>query len=252
MSPVLLLLTAILAACLLPTSSAKPPPTPPPSPPSPPPPLDYALYLGALVWSLELVLIEARFHLLSGQWDDYLLPTALLFFFLAYRFDNRFVLSLALTSLAGWFGLTIALRFPDHQDATYRHSAIAYCIVVGVLALTLTRARIKPHFLPTYLNLIANVLLAALLAGVFDKETSGLWFAALLIACAASGLWGYKQRQFPFIAYAALYAYIAVSYLILDNSRLDDLIGILFYFVVSATAMIVALVFIARRLARSE
>ena len=29
-----------------------------------------------------------------GQWDLYLLATALLFFFLAYRFDNRFVLSL--------------------------------------------------------------------------------------------------------------------------------------------------------------
>ena len=61
---------------------------------------DYVLYLGSLTWSLELAYLENRFHLLSGQWDLYLLATAGLFFFLAYRFDNRFVLSLALSSLA--------------------------------------------------------------------------------------------------------------------------------------------------------
>ncbi len=55
---------------------------------------DYVLYLGSLTWSVELAYIENRFHPLSGQWDLYLhWQTAGLFFFLAYRFDNRFVLS---------------------------------------------------------------------------------------------------------------------------------------------------------------
>jgi len=76
--------------------------------PAPSPIFDYVLYLGSLIWSLELSYIETRFHVLSGQWDIYLLATAVLFFFLAYGFDNRFVLSLGLSSLAGWFGLTIS------------------------------------------------------------------------------------------------------------------------------------------------
>ena len=74
---------------------------------------DYVLYLGSLVWCVELAYIENRFRLLSGQWDLYLLATAALFFILAYRFDNRFVLSLALSSLAGYFGLTISASFLD-------------------------------------------------------------------------------------------------------------------------------------------
>src|ERR1700729_4583898 len=81
---------------------------------APTPIFDYVLYLGSLVWCVELAYLENRFHVLSGQWDLYLLATALLFFFLAYRFDNRFVLSLALSSLAGWFGLTIS-HLPSHQ-----------------------------------------------------------------------------------------------------------------------------------------
>jgi hypothetical protein len=44
--------------------------------------LDYVLYLGCLVWGIELAYLEQRFHLLSGQWDAYLLATAVLFFFL--------------------------------------------------------------------------------------------------------------------------------------------------------------------------
>jgi hypothetical protein len=98
--------------------------------PSPSLIFDYVLYLGSLVWSVELAYIEYRFHMLSGQWDLYLLATAVLFFFLAYRFDNRFVLSLALSSLAGWFGLTIS-HWPSHQDEVYRQYAILYSLIVG-------------------------------------------------------------------------------------------------------------------------
>ena len=95
------------------------PPGPSRETPAPNAVFDYVLYLGSLVWCVELAYLENRFHVLSGQWDLYLLATAVFFFFLAYRFDNRFVLSLALSSLAGWFGLTIS-HWPSHQDAAYR------------------------------------------------------------------------------------------------------------------------------------
>src|SRR5579864_2929680 len=130
---------------------------------------DYVLYLGALVWSLELTYVEARFHVLSGQLDSYLLVTAVLYFFLAYRFDNRFVLSLGLSSLAGWFGLSIS-RWSAHPDAAYRQYALLYCFLVGVGGAILQRRGLKPHFFGTYLNVVANVLFWALLSGVFKRE----------------------------------------------------------------------------------
>ncbi|MGH9517813.1 MAG: hypothetical protein ACRD3P_19270 [Terriglobales bacterium] len=100
---------------------------------------DYVLYLGSLVWCVELAYLENRLHVLSGQWDYYLLATAGLFFFLAYRFDNRFVLSLALSSLAGWFGLKIS-HWPSHQDTVYRECALLYCLLVAVGGVTLSGA----------------------------------------------------------------------------------------------------------------
>ena len=205
------------------------------------------LYLGSLVWSVELAYLENRFHVLSGQWDLYLLATAGLFFFLAYRFDNRFVLSLALSSLAGWFGLTIS-HWPSHQDAAYRQYALLYCLLVGVGGALLQRRGLKPHFFGTYLNIVANVLFWALLSGVFNPQGYGLWFLALLIACGASLAWGLARRQFAFVAYAAVYGYVGVSSMFLRG--VTDETAVLSYFVVTGVAMLVVLVQIGRRFGR--
>ena len=211
------------------------------------PVFDYVLYLGSLIWCVELAYLEKRLHVLSGQWDLYLLATAVLFFFLAYRFDNRFVLSLALSSLAGWFGLTIS-RWPSHQNAAYRQYALVYCLLVGVGGALLQRRCVKPHFFGTYLNIVANVLFWAVLSGVFERQDNDLWFLALLIACGASLAWGLRRSQFAFVAYAAVYGYVGVSSLLLRN--LHDDTAILTYFVVTGVAMVVALVMIARRFGR--
>ena len=244
---VLAILSAILIACFwycfsrAPAWSAA-------ETPAPNAIFDYVLYLGSLVWCVTLAYLENQFHVLSGQWDSYLLATAILFFFLAYRFDNRFVLSLALSSLAGWFGLTIS-RWPSHQDATYRQCALVYCLLVGLSGVLLQRRGLKPHFFGTYLNIAANVLFWAVLSGVFSREGYGLWFVALLLACAASLAWGLTRRQFVFVAYSAVYGYVGVSWILLRS--MHDEVVVLTYFVLTAVAMLLTLVGIARRFGRS-
>jgi hypothetical protein len=240
-------LSTILSACFW-YCFSRAPAWSPTETPTPSPIFDYVLYLGSLVWLLDLAYLENRFHVFSGQWDLYLLATAGLFFFLAYRFDNRFVLSLALSSLAGWFGLTIS-HWTAHQDAAYRQYALLYCLLIGVCGALLQRRGLKPHFLSTYLNIVANVLFWALLSGVFKREGYGLWIFALLIACGASLAWGLARRQFVFVVYAAVYGYVGVSSLFLRG--VNDASAVLSYFVASGLAMLVGLVQIGRRFGRS-
>ena len=243
---VLTILSAILAACFW-YCISRAPKWSRAETLSPTPIFDYVLYLGSLTWSVELAYIEDRFHVLTGQWDLYLAATAALFFFLAYRFDNRFVLSLALSSLAGWFGLTIS-HWPSHQDATYRQYALLYCLLVGCGGALLHRRGLKAHFLGTYLNIVANVLFWTLLSGVFEAKDYGAWFLALLLACGASLAWGLTRRQFVFVAYAAVYGYVGVSSILLRNIHHET--AIFGYFVVTGVAMLVALIMIARRFGR--
>jgi hypothetical protein len=196
---------------------------------------------------MELAYIEKRFHLLSGQWDRYLLATACFYFFLAYRFDSRFVLSLALSSLAGWFGLTIS-HWSFHQDEAYRQYAIVYSLFIGAAGAILQRRGLKPHFFGTYLNIAGNVLFWALLSGVFNRQDYLPWFLALLAACAASCAWGISHRQFSFVAYAAVYGYVGVSSILIRD--LNNETALLTYFVVTGVAMLVMLIQIARRFGR--
>jgi hypothetical protein len=244
---VLTILSAILAACSW-YCFSRAPAWSPAEAPSPSLVFDYVIYLGSLTWSVELAYVERRFHMLSGQWDLYLLLTAALFFFLAYRFDNRFVLSLAFSSLAGWFGLTIS-HWPSHQDAAYRQYAILYSLVVGVAGAILQRRGLKPHFFGTYLNIAANVLFWALLSGVFNPQGYVVWLLALLAVCGASAAWGLARRQFSFVAYAAVYGYVGVSSIVIRETR-GDADVLMTYFVVTGVAMLVLLVQIARRFGR--
>jgi hypothetical protein len=243
---VLAVLSTILAACSW-YCFSRAPAWSPAQTPAPSAIFDYVLYLGGLVWCVELAYVENRLHLLSGQWDFYLLATAVLFFVLAYRFDNRFMLSLALSSLAGWFGLTIS-HWPSHQDAAYRQYALLYCLVVGLGGALLQRRGVKAHFFGTYLNIVANVLFWTVLSGVFKREGYGVWLLALLLACSASLAWGLKRRQFVFVAYSAVYGYVGVSAMLIRNT--NDFTLVLTYFVFTAVAMVVGLVQIARRFGR--
>jgi hypothetical protein len=112
---------------------------------------DYVLYLGCLVFGLELGYLEFRFHLLQARSDHYLLVSSVLYFALAYRFDNRFVLSLALSTLAAWFGVRVGVHLslfgPVFGPDALRPYALTYGALVAVAGTSLYHAGIKRHFL---------------------------------------------------------------------------------------------------------
>jgi len=243
---VLTILSAMLAASFW-YCFSRAPAWSPTETPSPNLVFDYVLYLGSLIWSVELAYLEKRFHLFSGQRDFFLLATAGLFFFLAYRFDNRFVLSLALSSLAGWFGLTIS-HWPSSQDPAYRQYAILYSLLVGGAGAALRQRGLKAHFFGTYLNIAANVLFWALLSGVFHRQGYFVWLLCLLAACVASLVWGLARRHFSFVAYAAVYGYVGVSAILIRD--MESLSAILSYFFITGIAMLIVLILVARRFGR--
>ena len=210
---------------------------------------DYVLYLGCLVLGLELGYLEFRFQLLQGDWDHYLLLSATVFFLLAYRFDNRFVLSLALSTLAGWFGLRLS-HFPDLGGASLRTSALIYGGLVAAAGAGLFRAGIKKHFLDTYLHVAANVLFVALLSALFERHASSLYLLALLGLAGLAVASGVRFRRFAFVVYGIVYGYVGLSVRLLRD--VDYFADILAYVAVSSTIVIVLLVVLARRFGRDE
>jgi hypothetical protein len=209
---------------------------------------DYVLYFGSLVFAVELAYVESRFELLKESWDHYLLLSSILYFVLAYRFDNRFVLSLALSTLAGWFGLRFS-RFGILSADVFRMSALLYGVLVAFAGTVICRWGYKPHFLRTYLHLAANVLLAALVSGVASSsEATGIYFIVLLALSGLAIYWSLRLEEFAFAGYGIVYAYIGISIMVLRNSL--GMTASLVYLIVSGSAVIVFIAWLASRTGR--
>jgi hypothetical protein len=209
---------------------------------------DYVLYFACLIWAVEIGYIESRFQLLQSSWDNYLLFSALLFFIFAYRFDNRFVLSLALSSLAGWFGFRVSRFQLLANTETLRMTAFAYSSVVLAAGTGLRRLGIKKHFLQTYLHVGANVLFVAALSGVDPATNDRGYLLLLLTLCVAASVLGFRFKSFAFVAYGVVYGYFGVSREVLHG--IYDEKAILTYFVITGTVVVVSLALLARRLER--
>jgi hypothetical protein len=211
--------------------------------------VDYALYLACLTFAVELGYVEYRFRLLQAQWDYYLLASALVYLLLAYRFDNRFVLSLGIATLGGWFGVRLS-EWEPFVGAALRPAALTYGALVALLGASLHRAGIKPHFLDTYLHVSANVVLATLASGALAGRVSSVWALALLAVSGAAIAGGVHFRRFAFVAYGVIYGYLGVSRILLRG--VGSFTGTLFYVVVSAAAVVVGLVVLSRQFGRDE
>src|SRR5262249_22086362 len=210
---------------------------------------DYVLYLGCLVFAVELGYLQVRFQLLQLNWDAYLLASAALYFALAYRFDNRFVLSLGLSTLAAWFGVRFTyLGFLI--AGSMRQVALAYGAVAAFAGVWTYQLEIKRHFLDTYLQVAANAVFIALTSGAVATETTGVWLLALLAASAIAVERGIHYRRFSYVVYGVIYGYIGISAQVGPRTHNDTLL--LMYFVASGLAVVVSLVVMSRRVGREE
>jgi hypothetical protein len=209
---------------------------------------DYVLYFGCLIFSATLAYLETRFGIFHG-WDTHLLVAAIVFGLLAYRFDNRFVLSLALSTLAAYLGLKLSIFEALNKD-WLRTVAISYGAFLIGLGWVLYHFGIKRHFFEVFLQLGANAVLLAVAFGSTDGRYQNYYLVALVMLSAVSVYLGIQYRRFAFVAYGMLYGYGALSARVLDNLR--DETAVFGYFIVTGAIVLFALVVIARRFGRDD
>jgi len=205
---------------------------------------DYILLFGCTLYAADVGYIETQFRVLGDSWHDYLLVSAALFFFLAYRFDNRLVLSMALSTLAAWFGFQLSARFVSFHHY-YRESAIAYSLVTFALGSLSHRLAVKKHFFDIYLNFTVHFLLAALLSGVFQYLFASWHLPATAAAIAAVAVYSMRTRRFLYMLYAILYGYACLSVVVLEFTH--GAAATYMYGIVSSLAVIGLIFVLSRR-----
>lgn len=169
---------------------------------------DYLLLLGALLLSADVGYAEYQFRWLGDHWSLHLLLLAAWHGATAYLFDSRLLLSLSLSSLAAWFG--ISMRLPDFlglRRGTFAFGSRALCCA-GLMALWYmldSRAGWRRSFATVLRHFALNVACWGALCWCFDPDWRWAGLALLALVVAPAIRHGLRTRDELQLVFATLY-----------------------------------------------
>lgn len=220
---------------------------------------DYILLLACLTLLIFLGYLQYQYDVFGDHYGTATFIPMVILFFAAYYFDHLGVLSLAITNLAAWAGLAITplsiLKTGSFSDSHLIFTGIALgALLLAAGELSLKRT-LKPHFETTYANFGLHLFFISGLSGLFTyDDTYLLWWLGLTLSAWFLYTQAFRRRSFYFIVVILLYAYIALSYVIVhllsymstrDNTPLY--LGLL-YFIFSASGLSILLVRLSHKL----
>lgn len=220
---------------------------------------DYALLLGCLLFLSLEGYVQYRFNVFGTRYGLATFLPAVLFVALAYRFDHQGVLTMGLTALASWVGVTVRplqlrLRTNFFDEATV-WAAVGLSILIIAVAVVGYRRQIKSHFTNTLLVFGGNLLLIALLAGAFNFDgRRWLYGLMLLVACVGFDQYARRARAFLFMLMGVVYGDIGLTYLlgdVIDGMALPPEVYML-YFTLASVGAVLYLIVNYRKLTRYE
>ncbi|MBF4505497.1 DUF2157 domain-containing protein [Flavobacterium sp. JLP] len=146
-----------------------------------------------------------------------LVPT-IVSFICAYYFDNKSVLTIAITGLAAYIGLSVTPQDLLNNDF-YGHQNLSYsAVLLGGLLILWTiynlRINLKIHFNLIYLTFALHLISIASISNLVDYNEDGIWFL-FAIVLAGSSYYFYKIsheiRAISLYVFMIIYAYIGVN-----------------------------------------
>ncbi len=212
---------------------------------------DYILLLGCLLFlSLETYL-QIQYTIFGTQYGTATIIPTLLFFLLAYRFDHKGVLSMAVTGLAGWAGIAVTPRevfdgLDNFSDHSYIWTALSLGCFLIALVFGLQRINLKNHFAFTYLNFAIHILFIAALAGLFSEVNHFLFILILFSIGVVYYFQARKLESYYFLLFIMIYLYIGITYIIfyfMFKSGADlELVYFGFFYFIGSCALAVLLI----------
>lgn len=205
---------------------------------------DYLLILVSLLIISLFTYVQVYFDLVEAllNWTSFLV--AVIFFFIAYRYDNRALLSMGIVALAAGIGLSVTpISWVEGNWTSsidlYIISIFFGAVLIGVGQVS-HHKEIKKHFRFSYQNFGLLLFYIGCIIAMF-VENAG--FAILLLA--SVGLIGYKawtEKEFLFFLYSSIAGYLGFSYLLfkilmeIDN---DSLWFLIYYIPISIIIYII-------------
>lgn len=181
----------------------------------PTPYFEYVVLLGVLLLISVQGYLQFQFGLLTENLGVSTLISALIFLYVAYRFDHLGALSLGITALASFFSITLSPKkwySGDFLEGAHVYmTAVIFSSALVIVALLLDKRNIKSHFTFTYLNFALLIFFAGAISGLFEEE-NWLYLLFIYLGVVFSYFIARWRKSFLFLLYAFLAGYIGTTY----------------------------------------
>ncbi|TDE17402.1 DUF2157 domain-containing protein [Dyadobacter psychrotolerans] len=203
----------------------------------------YLLLLGCSLFLILEGYIQYQYNVFGSKYGLAVLIPTVIFFYCAYRLDHAGVLSMAITGLASWLGLTIApfsiISQNDFTDLSLIHSAIVLGFSLVIFGQVSISHNLKKHFSFTYQFLGGNLAAIASITGIFNHDYKFVYFLTGGLLSAYFILSARKNQSAIFLLMGVIYGYIILTYSFfnfLDNSVAGFIA--MYYFLFSSIGVI--------------
>lgn len=214
---------------------------------------DYLLLLACLTYITIIAYLQYQYNLFGNRYGIAIFIPMLVLFVSAYYFDNIGILSLAITNLAAWLGITVTpleiLKANDFNNTTITLTAFALSIFLVVLAIYTKKKEVKKHFEFTYFNFGMHLFFISSIAAMFNFHHIYLiCFLVLIMGAYYFYTKALADKSFYILLITVLYTYFAISYVVIDLLMMTEIHNslpvyfALLYFIGSGIGMILFLI----------
>lgn len=219
---------------------------------------DYIVLLGALSLITFIAYLQFKYEIFGTRYGLATFITMSLLFLSAYIFDHIGILSLAISNLALWLGITVTpkhlLLTGDFKTFDLVYTGITLAVLLIIVGEFSKRLNFKAHYRFTYINFGVHLGFISILSGLFNSGNYYIWFVYLILFAAIIFIRAFKEKSFYFITIATGYFYIGLSYFFIQQidrfSFTNDtpIYLILFYFIITSVALVFALIHLNKKL----
>ncbi|KQB37165.1 DUF2157 domain-containing protein [Flavobacterium aquidurense] len=197
------------------------------------PVLEYLVLAASILTCIFIGYLQFQYKPFGSNFRLATLIPTLVSFFCAYYFDNKSVLTIAITGLAAYVGLSVTPQDLLNNSNFYEDQSLSYsAIILGVLLVLWTiyssRNQLKVHFNIIYLTFALHIISIAAISSLFEYFENGIWFL-FLIVLAASSFYFYKisheLKAISLYVFMIIYAYIGINIFfirIMENINFSD------------------------------
>ena len=210
---------------------------------------NYVVLTGIILTCIFFGYIQFQYEIFGSDYRLVSLFSALASFIVAYFFDNRMALSIGLTTLTTFIGITLTPNkiFENEfvSNPVLLFSGIALGVLLVVWIIYSEKERLKKHFHFVFYTFAQHLIGICCLSGLFQDQ----WYLFLPVFVGFIYYfhkWSYSYFSPSFFVFTLLYGFIGFNVLLIkfiDNSSLFEFL-IMFspFYVIGSIVLFISLV----------